>query len=156
MPVLVRLDEELAPLRSCVNREGRVLRVSGSEIPDDLSATVSRILDQLGYVAEPLEEAPHVPRWFGADEIDALSHEEAQVLAERWCHELRNEGIIERPERLMEPLQATLLEAFVEAARSGSIDMVDIKPTEIRKILDEADTERVLRWIRNKRLPGSD
>jgi hypothetical protein len=76
--VLARLDQDLAPLRSAVNREGTFLRVHGAGDAADLR--VSEIVDQLGYVAERLEAAPSVARWFGTSDVDELSQEEASVL----------------------------------------------------------------------------
>lgn len=147
--MLARLDEDLAPLRASVDREGTVLRLEGPGRAD-VAARVASTVDRMGYIAAPIESAPHVSRWFGTAEVDELSQEEARVLAERWAAELAAAGVVGEPHRVIEPLRAALLEAFHSATRTGSVDAVWIDAASLRGVLDEGEAERVRRWIESK------
>jgi C4-dicarboxylate-specific signal transduction histidine kinase len=150
--VLARLDQDLAPLRSSVDREGNLLRLDGPADAADVADRVVDIVEQMGYVAEGLEKTPAVPRWFGAEEADELSQEEAIVLAERWAEGLAAEGVIADAKLLVESLRAVLIEAFRSAARTGDVVMPRIGEEAFRAVLGENQAKEVRRWIERKLL----
>lgn len=147
--MLARLDQNVKPLRASVDREGTLLRLTGPGQPG-IAARVAAIVEEMGYVAQPIETAPPVSRWFDSEEVDELSQEEARVLAGRWVEELAAEAVIEEPHRLVEPLRATLFETFRSAARTGSVEAVRIDVASLGTILGEDDVERVRRWIERR------
>lgn len=61
--------------------------------------------------------------------------------------ELAAEGIITDPQRLLEPLRATLLDAFREAAKTGSVDALRIDQGAIREAVGEQGADAVIRWL---------
>lgn len=126
-----------------------MLRLEGPR-QADAASLVMAIVGEMGYVAQPLETAPPVARWFGRDEVEELSQEEARVLAERWADELAAEALIGETERLIEPLRAALLEAFRSAALTGSVDAVRIDADSIRAALTASEAEHVRLWIARK------
>lgn len=150
--MLARLDQDLAPLRSLVDREGSLLRVGGSDGIADVAARVADIVEQMGYFAGPAGGASPVSRWYGAADADELSGEEAEVLARGWVDELASEGVVERSDRLFEPLRAALLTIFRLAARTGSVDALHVDEASLRDVLNEEEAERVGRWI-DRKLP---
>lgn len=113
-------------MRSSVDREGSLLRIEGPDNVAGLAARAAGIVEQMGYVAQPMEGQSHVSRWFDLATADELSQEEARVLTHRWIDDLGAEGVVKAPHRLIDPLRAALLEAFRSAARTGSIDDLDI------------------------------
>lgn len=150
MPVLVRLDEDLAPVRASVDGEGALLRLEGVADPAERAARVQSIVEEMGYTAEPVDDTSQVSRWFGADDVDELSRMEAQVLAERWVDELVAENLVAEPRRLIVSLRSALLRAFRTAARLGSDAEVSVDAAAFRGALDEAEAERIVRWIQRK------
>ena len=145
--MLARLDEDLSPTRSSVNQEGNLLRVHGQDVDP---VRVLAIVEEMGSIAEPIDVAPDVDRWFGTADTDDLSQQEALVLAERWTRELADEGIIGDAERVTEPLRVTLLASFRVAAQAGTIDDMPLDPTALRNALDEAEVTAVLQWMEQK------
>lgn len=135
--MLARLDEELAPSRSRVNREGTLLEVAGSDRP--VAARVVSVVQEMGFVAMPEEGAPEVERWYSAAEVEELSEEEARVLAERWIVEMRSETI---PSDLAEvelvgAMKSALMSMFRRAAETGVVtlnseDLPDLQSPEGR------------------------
>jgi hypothetical protein len=148
--VLARLDQELAPLRSVVDREGTLLRLHGPDSGADLAARVARTVEEMGYVAERGDGVPQVARWFGAAEADELSQEEAHVLAQRWVADLASARVIAQPHLLIEPLRETLLETFRSAARTGAVGEIQINYGALRSVLDEAECSALRRFIDQK------
>jgi hypothetical protein len=151
--VLVRLDKELAPFRASVNREGDLLQLSGPEDRPDPQARVMDVVHQMGYFAAAIEEHPEVARWFGADDTDELSREEARVLAGRWVAELAEQKVIDAPDRLAEPLRSALVESFGVAARTGAVETIRLGRHAFAQVLSQTETDRVLEWIESKLLP---
>lgn len=148
--MLARLDQELAPARASVDREGSILRLTGPGDDARLLPRVANALDAMGYTAVELETAPEVPRWFGAHEVDELSREEASVLARRWVGDLAADAVVADPELLVEPLQAWLLESFRRAARSGDVSLMPIADSPLAAALDREQLETVRRWLEQR------
>ncbi len=147
--MLARLDEELAPLRASVNREGSLLRVDGLEDDGDASRVVE-VVESVGYLAQQTEDAPDVVRWFGTAEVDELSREEAQVLADRWSKELVEESVVHEETGVADVLRSVLVDAFREAARTGEIGRIEIDMDALRSVLGEEVARAVRAWIRTR------
>lgn len=153
--MLARLDRDLAPSRSSVDREGGLLRLEAPADRADLVARVATVVGEMGYVAEPFDGVPNVERWFDAAAADELSQEEARVLAERWVEDLTAEGVIDEPSRIVEAMRAALLETFRAAARTGAVEFARLDDAAFGDVLDQSEAERVQRWIERKlMLPG--
>jgi hypothetical protein len=79
--VLARLREESGVETADVDRRGELLRVRLS------STDVSRLTDllgELGFLSEAVVDADVAAvRWYGLETISELSHEEAEVIAQR-------------------------------------------------------------------------
>ena len=150
--MLARLDQDLAPLRFSVDREGALLRAQAEEnLPEDLTARVSAVVEEMGFFAVALADTPpEIPRWFGFAAVDELSQEEASVLARRWIDELEAEDVIAEPRRLIETLQAVLLDTFRSAARTGMVGTPHIDETALLVVLDGSEAEAVRRWLERK------
>lgn len=129
-----------------------MLRLAGLDETDP-GARVLRVVEQMSYFAAPVEDGPVVERWYGVDEIDELSQEEARVLTDRWIAELSGQSVIDAPERLRAPLYDTLLLAMREAARTGTVDAIRLDRTALDTVLSPDDTARVLAWLQRKLVP---
>lgn len=66
-PCRARLDQDLAPLRFSVDREGALLRAQAEEdLPEDLGARVSAVVEEMGsFAVEMVDTEAAIPRWFG-------------------------------------------------------------------------------------------
>ena len=137
-------------MRAAVDREGTVLRLSGPGGSGDVADRVAGLVGEMGFVAQPLGEAPSVPRWFHAAEVDELSSEEASVLAERFVAELTDQNVIQDAGRIAGPLRDWLLDAFRDAARSGVLDAPAVDEGMLRARLDPDDAAAVRRWLEQK------
>lgn len=104
----------------------------------------------MGYLAEPVAVTPEVSEWFSSEGVDDLSQQEASILAAQWAAELDKDDVVPAPQRLIEPLTDALLKAFRVAARTGAVDHVQIEGALLRSVLDEHETENVLRWIEQR------
>ena len=101
----------------------------------------------MGFLAREADEGSAAHHWFGSGDVGELSEEEARVLAERWIDEFATERIVVDSQRLFEPMRATLLDAFKEAAKTGSVDALRIEPAAIREAVGEEGADAVLRWL---------
>ena len=135
-------------MRASVDREGTVLRVTG---PNDAAvSSVVALVEGLGYFAQPLGSAPDVARWFGTEDVDELSQEEATVLASRWVDDLAAEGVIDEPGRVAAVLRDWLLGSFRSAARTGTVEMAPIGDASLRTVLDPSEASNVRAWLGRK------
>ncbi len=129
-----------------------MLRIEGSGDRAEVSRRVVAILDEFGYVGEQVESPVIVDRWFDAASSDALSQEEAQVLAQRWTDEMLAEHVIETREPLLSLLPGMLFEGLRTAARTGATEDIKIRIDEpgLRRALDPTEAGVVIRWLRGK------
>lgn len=121
--MLARLDE-LTPGHWAVNREGTLLRlvaIQGQE--EQIRDRVIEAISEMGFIAEETTDTvDDVSRWYSSAEIGELTAEEARVLADRWVHELLDEGSPELSEdRLRTALEEMLTSAFLKAAETGVV-----------------------------------
>ena len=150
--MLARLDQELAPARAAVNREGDLLRIAGVR-GAPVGSTVIAVVSTMGYLAEPAEAEPeHVSRWYTREEVAELSVEEARVLTTRLVAELEQEGILVRIDKAAATsfIEETLVSGFQKAAETGEIDIGSFEPPTIHRGFTPDQREELVRWLRRK------
>lgn len=149
--MLARLNEILSPARAAVDRTGNFLRIEG-DVDTDRSI---KAVDQSGYRAEPTGELEAMrDRWYGVDEVEELSIEESQILADRWIVEAKEEGLVtsQQAESARDPLANTILSSIKEAATTGVPGRLslDTLTDALAAVLNDEARERIRNWLRDK------